>query len=152
MATTSKVTLDDRGDCRRTRSRSPSLLRSSCLGPTFALAEKHSRTRERGQSRPASAALPPHTVTRPIVSVACSVYQTVPLGPIAMPFTLLFCVGVGNDVAVPVGVIRPIPLDSFSENQRLPSGPVTILHETAPTGNVWTTPDVVILPMLSPFE
>src|SRR6266851_5201232 len=60
---------------------------------------------------------------RPMLFPA-SVNQKLPSGPAVIPSGELLCVGTGNVVMLPLGVMRPMLFDSA--NQRLPSGPAVM--------------------------
>ena len=73
----------------------------------------------------------PAGVMRPMrPGLACSLNQTLPSGPAAIPNGSSLGVSPAvNSAMTPAGVMRPIAPDPpFSVNQRPPSGPVAIAH------------------------
>src|SRR6266851_2905789 len=81
----------------------------------------------------------------PIFPWLCSVNQTLPSGPTAIPPGLLFAVGTGNSVIAFDVLIWPIALFALSVNHTL-SFTATSPLMTAFTGNCEITPAGVIVP------
>ncbi len=74
---------------------------------------------------------------RPILSEFASVNHRAPSGPVVMPNGPASGVGSGNEVMLPVVVMRPIRWLRNSVNHRASSGPVVMIDGPLAAGSTW---------------